>query len=146
MREHHVFRLGISLMYDLPIDTAANSSDGEPDRITGLLESRPASDYFGRAWTDQLLRGFRGIRELDASQYEEVRFEDLIASPRDALARIADFLELPDPHGSWLHRAALLVKGTPATRCDRLPDAERERLERACRPGNALLGRLQKTG
>ena len=141
MREHHVFRLGISLMYDLPVDTTPTAGGGESDRITDLLESRPACEYFGRAWTDQLLRGFRGIRELDAAQYEEVRFEDLLASPRETLARIAEFLELPDPHGPWLDRATTLVKDAPATRADLLPDAERERLERACRPGNVLLGR-----
>jgi len=141
MREHHVFRLGISLMYDLPVGDGAGASDDPPDRITQLLESRPASEYFGRAWTTQLLHGFRGIRELDAAQYQEVRFEDLIASPRDVLARIADFLELPGRHGPWVDRAATLVQGAPATRLDTLPDEERERLEQVCRPGNELLGR-----
>jgi hypothetical protein len=141
MREHHVFRLGISLMYDLPVGGETNSSNEPRDRITQLLESRPPSEYFGRAWADQLLKGFRGIRELDASQYEEVRFEDLIASPRDVLARIADFLELPQPDGPWLDRAAKLVHSAPSTRADHLPDDERKRLERVCQPGNALLGR-----
>jgi len=141
MREHHVFRLGISLMYDLPLDPGPASSEGEPDRITQLLESRPASEYFGRAWSEQLLRGFRGIAALDADQYREVSFEDLIASPREVLVEIANFLELPDRRGAWLDRAALLVTGMPPTRAEELETAERERLEQVCRPGNTLLGR-----
>ncbi len=141
MREHHVFRLGISLMYDLPLDPGPASSEAQPDRITQLLESRPASEYFGRAWSEQLLRGFRGITALDADQYREVSFEDLIASPLQVLAEIADFLELPDRSGSWLDRAARLVQATPAMRLGGLETSERELLEQACRPGNALLGR-----
>ncbi len=130
MREHHVYRLGLSLMFGL---RPAPSREDE-DEISRLLESRPPAEYFGRAWTDQLLRGFRALRNLDAHQYREVRFEDLIAHPRDALAEIAEFLELPDPDGSWPGRAAALVQGVPPTRAGQLPDEERARLEQACRP------------
>lgn len=148
MREHHVFRLGISLMYGLrpgarssEATTRADASGEETDEISQLLEARPPAEYFGHAWTDQLLRGFRALRDLDARQYREVRFEDLIAQPQDVLAEVAEFLELPDPHGPWRDRAAALVHGVPRARADRLPDEERLRLEKACRPGNLLLGR-----
>ena len=147
MREHHVFRLGISLMYGLqpgPRDSqrdaqAADARNGDP--ISQLLESHPAAEHFGSAWTDQLLRGFRALRKLDARQYRELRFEDLIEHPLEVLEEAVDFLELPNPRGSWRVRAAALVQGAPTPRADQLPADERERLEQACRAGNRLLGR-----
>ncbi|HIE94608.1 MAG TPA: hypothetical protein EYQ83_17765 [Acidobacteria bacterium] len=47
------------------------------------------------------------------------------------------------PAGASLadHRAARLVQATPAMRLGGLETSERELLEQACRPGNALLGR-----
>lgn len=137
MREHHVFRLGITLRYRLPVAAAEEGLD----RVTQLLESFPPCEYFGRAWTEQLLHGFRALRDLDADQYWELRFEDLVDHPQEVLREIAEFLALPNPHGRWLDRAAALVHGAPPTRADRLPDHERERLAQACRPGNVLLGR-----
>lgn len=139
MREHHVFRLGISLMYGLKPTGAEPVEEGDP--FAQLLESRPPVEYFGRAWTDQLLRGFRALRKIGADQYREVRFEDLVAHPGEVLDEVAGFLELPDPRGPWRERAIAAVRGVPKARSEALPDDERERLAQACRPGNLLLGR-----
>jgi len=136
MREHHVFRLGVSLMHGLAVEESPDR-----DRITALLESRPPSEYFGHTWTDQLLHGFRSLRAMNADQYMEIRFEDLLERSSEVLSRVADFLELPNPKGEWIERAAALVSGSPPTRADQLSDDERHRLEQACRPGNVLLGR-----
>jgi len=148
MREHHAFRLAIMLAYRLPAETGRSQAaldrfaQGEAaDEIGQLLESRPPVEYFGRWWTDQVLRGFRALAGLDAHQYCEVRFEDLLARPQQVLAEIADFLALPDPHGSWRDRAAALVHGMPPSRAVELPASERKTLAQACRPGNLLLGR-----
>ena len=152
MREHHAFRLAVMMMYQLPPDTdrsieslqrieASDTTVDASDPISQLLASRPDVAYFGRWWTDQVLRGFRGLSKIDADQYHEIRFEDLIADPDATLREVADFLELPDADGSWRAEAAALVHGAPETRFPKLPEEVQERLAEACRPGNRLLGR-----
>lgn len=149
MREHHAYRLPISVMYDVPTDSGRLVSQmdpldlfGEPsetDTITQILHSRPPPEYFGRYWSDQLLRGFAALPRLDAERYLGVRFEDLVAEPRPLLARIARFFELGE--GSWIESAAGLVRGIPPTRFEKLAAREQEKLSEACRPGRMLLGR-----
>ena len=150
MVHHHAYRLPISLIYGAPLDDGSTLADlgpldlhAEPtgrDAISRVLASRPPPALFGRYWCDQVLHGYRAVRELDADRYAEVRFEDLVTRPREVLAVIAEFLELPEG-GDWALRAASLVRGVPAPRVPELTPAEREALEAACRPGQVLLGR-----
>jgi hypothetical protein len=150
MVHHHAYRLPISLLYDAPLDDGSRLADLGPldlhaapradDAISRVLASRPPPAVFGRYWCDQVLHGYRALRRVDASRYEEVCFEDLLARPRDVLARIAAFLELPGTD-DWIERAAALVRDAPAARAPELPAAERAALEAACRPGQVLLGR-----
>jgi hypothetical protein len=149
MREHHAFRLAIMLVYRLPPGTGRSPealeafarAEDETDEIGRLLEARPPAEYFGRFWTDQVLRGFRALKQLHPDRYREVRFEDLLARPEEVLEEVAAFLAIPDPAGPWRLDAAELVRAAPASRLDGLPEAERERLQEVCRPGNVLLGR-----
>jgi len=78
-----------------------------------MLASRPSAEYFGRFWTEQVRRGMAAVPKLDARRYREVRFEDLVANPREVIAGVAEFLELPDARGAWLDEAAALVRGAP---------------------------------
>ena len=148
MREHHAYRVPISLLYRAPLeDGSAAEFDGidfraEPrpgDPISRILASRPPAEYFGRYWSDQLVRGLAAREALAQGQLLELRFEALAAAPREALARIAAFFELPD--GPWIARAAALVRGVPPARIRELAPAEAQRLSDACRPGDALLAR-----
>ncbi len=136
MREHHAFRLAILLANQLPPDPGAPG-----DAIGQLLASRPPARFFGRWWTDQVLRGFRAMPALEPTQYQEVRFESLLAEPHETLHAVATFLDLPDPAGAWRDEAAALIRGTPEARLPTLEDDERGALVDACRPGNLLLGR-----
>ena len=151
MREHHAFRLAITLStraLDRKQRTHSELSKletggaGEDDEISRLLKERPDAGHFGRFWTRQLLRGYRALRGLDADQWAEVRFEDLLARPREELRRICDWFELDPEAGGWIERAAGLVHGSPRPRAGELPADERARLEDACAPGMELLGRL----
>ena len=152
MREHHAYRLPISLLYGAPADDGVPIAEMGPldlheapsgdDPISRVLASRPAADYFGRYWNDQIQRGDEARRELPAGRYAEVRFEDLVASPREELARIADFFELDPDRDAWRDRAAALVKDAASTRFETLGAAEQQVLEQACRPGLERLGRL----
>ena len=81
------------------------------------------------------------VPKLDPTRYYALRFEDLLARPRDTIRDVADFLELPHLGGAWLDAAAARVRTAPPSRVAELPADEAERLREACRPGNALLGR-----
>jgi hypothetical protein len=155
MREHHAYRVPISLMYDAPVDSGLRPSQLGPidfsapprddDPISQILASRPPAAAFGRYWSDQVMRGQQAAAQIDPSRYREVRFEDLIAQPHEALGAIASFFELTgeglsgDP--DWIARAAGLVRGTPPTRAGSLAREERAALAEACLPGMQRLGR-----
>lgn len=160
MREHHAYRVPISLMYDAPVDSGRRPSELGPidfaapprddDPISQILASRPPVPAFGRYWSDQVMRGQQALAEIDPSRYFEVRFEDLIAKPQAALGAIRDFFELPgdklsgDPlqgDPGWIARAAALVRGAPPGRFEALAREERTALDEACRPGMQALGR-----
>jgi hypothetical protein len=150
MREHAAYRLAISLMYRLPADETLsieelrNIGPGAPredDDISRMLASCPPVEYFGRYWSQELINGFEALPDLNASQYLDARFEDLIAQPASVLRTIAAFLELPEAP-AWIDRAAGLVRGVPPPRFDALSPDEQHRLTEACRPGMRLLGRI----
>ena len=150
MVHHHAYRLPISLIYGAPLDDGARLADLGPldlhaaptgrDPISRVLASRPPPALFGRYWCDQVLHGYRALRNLDADRYAEVRFEDLVERPREVLGAIAAFFALPEG-GDWIARAAGLVRGIPESRVPELERAERDALEAACRAGQVLLGR-----
>lgn len=147
MREHHAYRLPISVMYDVPIggvpvsQLGALDLHGAPtghDVISRILESRPPARYFGRYWSDQLERGHAALPRLEPGQYASVKFEDLVARPGQMLEGVCRFLDL-DAGGGWIARAAALVRGVPPTRFEKLPPDEQSELAAACRPGRAHL-------
>jgi hypothetical protein len=151
MREHHAYRLPISLIYNAelksgkrvselgPIDVHAPPSGDDP--ISQILESRPPPAAFGRYWTDQVLHGYRALANLDTDQYLEIRFEDVCNEPRKSMQIIADFFELPSREDDWMDRAAAIVRGLPPARFDQLAQKEQDALRAECRAGGVLLGR-----
>lgn len=150
MREHHAYRLPISILYGAPLDTGETLAELGPldlhaapsghDPISRILASRPPAEYFGRYWADQLVRGARGLQKLAAHQVLEIRFEELVERPESTLEAIARFFELEvDP--DFVARGAGLVRGPPPQRVPELAVAEREALAAACLPGSRLLGR-----
>jgi putative sulfotransferase len=149
MREHAAYRLAISLLFKLSADAAPSIAElrrlepggaaSAEDPISRMLASRPPVEYFGRYWSQELEHGFAAVEHLDAGRYAEVRFEDLVSAPKGTLRAIADFFELEG--GSWIDRAAALVRGVPPTRFDKLPPEEQERLAEACLRGMRLLRR-----
>ena len=143
MREHHAYRLAISLLYSLDpgLEARPDDSGDAADRIDQLLAARPPAEPFGRYWSDQIVRGSEGASELDSARFREIRFEDLISEPRATLQEIAYFFELDPARDGWIARAAALVRGVPPTRLRDLGTAERKALIAACEPGLALLGR-----
>jgi hypothetical protein len=151
MREHHAYRLPISVMYDVPVDGGERVSQLGPlalheapradDAISRILASRPPAEFFGRYWTDQLVRGFGALPRIHADRYLAVRFEDLIDKPREVLAAIGDFFAFGADRDGWTARAAGLVRSAPPARFGSLAADERAALAQACRVGRGLLGR-----
>ena len=151
MREHHVYRLPISFLYDVTVDSGKRVSElgtfdiheppSEDDPITQILASRPAPAEFGRYWSDQILHGYRALPAIDPDLYREMRFEDLIARPGECLREISDFFEVDAGGEAWIQQATALVRGTPPRRFEQLTSDEQAKLDEACRPGQVLLGR-----
>jgi hypothetical protein len=151
MREHHAYRLPISLMYGAPTDAGTPLAElgpldlhAEPtdtDPISQVLKSRPAAHYFGQYWNDQILRGHAAWEKVGPGRYQEVRFEDLVSDPRPQLERIAEFFEIDATRGGWIERACELVGEIPETRFHNLPDSEARALVDVIRSGQEVLGR-----
>ncbi len=152
MREHHAFRLAICLV-NQALDSRVRSLEelrldpGEApdasDPISRMLASRPDAAHFGRFWSEQIECGMLACERLPAERHLEVRFEDLVREPRSVLRRVGAFFALDLERGGWIEAAAALIRGVPPGRFAALPAAERERLEEACRPGMARVGRLE---
>ena len=151
MREHHAYRLPISVIYDVPTRDGRRVSElgpldlhAEPttdDAVTRILASRPPAEYFGRYWTDQLVRGLSALPRIGRDRWWELRFEDLVARPMDVLEAVRAFFELGPDRDAWIPRAAALVRSAPPTRFEKLPPAEQNALAAACAAGRRLLGR-----
>ena len=155
MREHHAYRLPISLLYDAPLadgrrvsELAPLDFDSEPrpdDTLSRILAARPPAEYFGRYWSDQVERGQPALDALPRGRLLEVSFESLIRDPLPWLRKIERFFALaaPGEGGGWRERAAQWIRGTPPSRLQTLSIDERRRLLEACAPGTRLLGGKQ---
>ncbi len=137
IRSHPFFRLGVALLMDLFPD----NEDPEA-AVTEVIETEPPCWAVGRYWSDQVLRGFRALPELDRSQFLQVRFEDLVRDPAPVLTAIAAFFQLDDD-ADFPQRGAALVRSAPRHRFGDLDAEEQAELREACRPGQVLLGRAE---
>lgn len=148
MREHRLYRLAISFLFDLPpevprgnasVSALATAPHAQGDPIAARLEQELPVEAYGRYWSWQLERGAAAMAALPPERYRAVRFEDLRADPLPVLREVAAFFAL-EP-GPWIEAAAALVKGAPAARFDALRPSERDRLVRACESGRRILER-----
>jgi len=152
MREHRLYRLAISFLFDLPpaagpgragTNAEMAALDAGPadaaDPITARLEQELPVEAYGRYWNGQIEAGLAALARVPAARRHAIRFEDLVAHPESTLAEVADFFELA--RGGWVGAGAALVRGAPAARAGALSEAERARLADACASGMRQLGR-----
>ena len=150
MRQHHAYRLPISILYQAPLDTGETLTELGPldlaaaptgdDAISRILASTPPPDAFGRYWSDQIARGMDALEAMPRDRWIDVCFEDLLENPTESLARITSFFGLGAP-SAFLESAAALVEDMPPPRAAALSSQERARLADACAAGQARLGR-----
>ena len=146
MREYPVLRVAVSVMYGL-VGEIEYSHEGltEMERNDGpaierLLETRPPVELYGRYWAEQVINGHAALQKLDPDVVLDVRFENLVADPRQELGRIADFFEIGRAD-DWIERGAALVREMPPLRFGTLSVDEQRRLDEACAPAMKLLQR-----
>ncbi len=135
IRHHPFYRLGVAVLHDLMPDT-----DDEDELIRLVLETPPPVEVVGTYWSNQVETGYAALPRLAADQFHEVRFEDLVTDPGPVLAGIADFFEFPGDEG-FVERASSMARGLPPARYGELSQEEQHRLDKACGPGQELLGR-----
>jgi hypothetical protein len=78
--------------------------------------------------------------QVNADQYMDVWFEEMLRDPHNVLNRITDFFEMRRAPG-WTDGAVALMKPEVPSRFGKLPQADQDALERACLHGNTLLKR-----
>lgn len=95
----------------------------------------------GRLWSGQILQGLQILDTLPAERLLSIRYEDLVADPRQELHRLATFLGPDFVDEAWLAAATRLVR--PArSQWEGLDEATRKALDAACGPGfDALAAR-----
>lgn len=138
-------RVGIDILRP-PFLLASNLPTALFDRYLGGLIpyertlAEPLSPaQAGALWSATVLAGLENWARIAPEQRHEMRYEDLVARPRETLEGFARFIDpgLADP--TWLDDAAKRPEQRPE-RWRALPRAERDALEAACAPGLEALG------
>ncbi|HEY3482009.1 MAG TPA: sulfotransferase [Streptomyces sp.] len=121
----------------LPPDLALLCTGGFENAF-GLDRDIPV-EVFGRMWSAMVSAGLPALADLPPDRLATLRYEDLIARPRDELARLSGFLGIEADPG-WLGAAGDVLDGARTGAAGRLPPARRVALASACAPGMRLLG------
>ena len=152
MRAFEFFRLYVSLYFNPPTREELERTElagmpiAEDDPLTWrMTEGLPSYAQFGDFWSQQVAVGFREFLHLKPGQLLDVRFEDLIARPRETLSVVADFFGVPQ-NPAWLDEAVTMIAAAPKMRAHLLSKEDRAALERSCAIGQHLLGRSEWPG
>ncbi|MGE0723497.1 MAG: sulfotransferase [Alphaproteobacteria bacterium] len=94
---------------------------------------------FGRFWNDMIDLGLRHLDALPPNRVLPVRFEALLAAPREELQRFIRFVGPEFENERWLDEAAALPRSRPPG-WPALPPDELAPLAAACAPGMDRLG------
>lgn len=107
------------------------------ERLVG--RDLPPVETFGWVWNALIERGTAFLDTLPPERVLSMRFEALLESPREEMARFIDFVgpELADDR--WLDEVSTLPRPLKPRWPD-LPADQRARLAEACAPGQEILG------
>lgn len=158
MSRHYGFRMALVAMqlteilgvdpYESPDRTWENDI---PDELVPFLPERFDADAFrdyetplplcGHYWSGEIMAGLAELAELPAERVLTLRYEDFLAHPRDALARLVEFLDPGSVDGAWIERTAAVVRSARSA-YKTLPPRALAQLTDACAPGFAALDGL----
>lgn len=93
----------------------------------------------GWMWNGMIERGLDCLAQLSPERVTTLRFEDVVASPRETLGRVIRWIDEDLEDAAWIEAAARVPRRT-RRRWTGLPEDERERLTSACAPGLERLG------
>jgi hypothetical protein len=103
----------------------------------------PPLEQVGRYWSRTIVEGERSLEALEAGRTLRLRYEDVLARPREELTRLIEFIEPAAADSSWLERASALPR-KKAAGWQTLPAEVAAKLERACGPGLEKLGYVSR--
>ncbi len=147
MQRHNHFRVRAFKHFDLTTkdgirwsdldETDLNNNTPISPRLRSVMEHDVPLDYFLEDVNECILRGIKEVKRLAPSQYAEISFEEIMADPKAALRRLADFFDLA-PGETWLANAAALLKSGQAAQ--NTPTTEQSALlKRRCHASMVLL-------
>lgn len=154
MQKHRSFRLALvaaqltELLGVDPYESNDRSRAGElPPELACFLPERFDADAFrrflvplpliGSYWSSEIATGLQALAGLCDDRLLTVRYEELLARPREVLERLFRFMLCGDPRLD-LDACAAMVRA-PRSAWQQLGAAEAEALSEACRPGFELL-------
>lgn len=154
MSRHHGFRLvlaasAITEIFGVdPYESEDRTLEIDlPDELLPYLPERFDPAFFradatalplcGHYWSGEIRAGLEELAGLGGEQLLTLRYEDLLARPREVLERFFRFILRGDP-GPGLDAMAAAIR-PPASDWRGLPAAEAAALDRACAPGFAAL-------
>jgi putative sulfotransferase len=106
--------------------------------IERWLAEPPPLEALGNYWSRTIMSGAKFLDALDRERVLNLRYEDILARPRDELARLMNFIGPEYADAEWLAQASLVPR-KPSSNWRTLPIDQQQRLTEASRPGLALL-------
>jgi hypothetical protein len=101
----------------------------------------PPLATFGRLWSRETQTGVEALGDLDSETLMSLSYEDLMGQPREMLARLADFVDVPSAP-EWLAEAQEMIDPQRVNRKRELEGNILAELEDACEPGARALARI----
>ncbi len=107
--------------------------------VDRILNAKIELPVFGWIWSNMIERGVEYLNALPKERVLSMRFETVLASPKEEMNRFIDFVgpEFADP--DWLEKVSALPRNTPP-RWPRLSSDAYAALAEACAPGQKILG------
>jgi hypothetical protein len=130
-----VFELTPGRLQELPPDLAAIADDFNFDAVRDL--SLPVT-RFGSLWSEMIVEGVEHLNKIPADERMSLKYEDLLASRRSELTRLAEFIGV-HPDSEWLRAGAQLLDDSKRGAAMRLPPDELAALRESCEPGFTAL-------
>lgn len=92
----------------------------------------------GHYWSGEITEGLAAIGGLDGDRLLTLRYEDFLASPRQTVRRLGEFVRHGMIDDAWVDAAAATIRPPRSSWRDLAPKL-RDQLEHACAPGLAAL-------